>query len=77
MSKNPVSTRLAVFDTLDSAYIAKGVLEENGINCSLLNGIISSVYPLGWASPELLVSENDAAEARKLLIEGDMGKYLI
>ena len=69
--------RLAAFDTLDSAYIAMGMLETNGIECSLVNGVISSVYPLGWASPEILVNVSQAAEARQMMIDGGLDKYLL
>ena len=71
------TVRLAAFDTLDSAYIAMGMLETNGIECSLVNGVISSVYPLGWASPEILVNVKQAAEARQMMIDGGLGKYLL
>lgn len=71
------TVRLAAFDTLDSAYIAMGMLETNGIECSLVNGVISSVYPLGWASPEILVNVSQAAEARQMMIDGGLDKYLL
>lgn len=77
MKKGEVSVRLAVFDNLDSAGIAAGMLEANGIKCSILNGVISSVYPLGWASPEIIVPDTQADEARRLMSEGGMDKFLI
>ena len=77
MDSENSTLRIAAFDTLDSAYIALGMLETNGIDCSLLNGVISSVYPLNWASPEIVVNPAQAEQARNLLIEGGMEKYLI
>ncbi|MDE6300696.1 MAG: DUF2007 domain-containing protein [Muribaculaceae bacterium] len=77
MDTKSSSIRLAAFDTLDSAYIAMGMLESNGIECSLLNGIISSVYPLDWASPVVVVKSDQAEQARRLMTEGGMEKYLI
>ena len=77
MNSDNSALRLAAFDTLDSAYIALGMLEANGIDCSLLNGVISSVYPLNWASPEIVVNPAQVAQARQLLIEGGMEKYLL
>lgn len=54
------------------AYIAKGVLETNGIPCIINNEIISSVYPI-TVTPlggiRLLIFRRDLPLARKLLTE--------
>lgn len=71
------SIRLAAFDTLDSAYIALGMLEANAIKCSLLNDVISSVYPLEWADPVLIVAPKQAEEARRLMQLGGLDKFLL
>lgn len=52
------------------AYIAKGVLETNGIPCIINNEIMSSVYPL-TVTPlggiRLLIFRRDLEAARELL----------
>ena len=53
------------------AYIAKGVLETNGIPCVINNEIMSSVYPITITSLgaiRLMVFERDLEAARSLLI---------
>jgi len=58
------------------AYIAKGVLETNGIPCIINNEIMSSVYPITVTSLgeiRLLIFRRDLDEARKLL-GGNGGK---
>ena len=52
------------------AYIAKGVLETNGIPCVINNEIMSSVYPITITSLgaiRLMVFERDLEAARALL----------
>lgn len=52
------------------AYIAKGVLETNGIPCVINNEIMSSVYPITITSLgaiRLMVFERDLEAARSLL----------
>ncbi len=52
------------------AYIAKGVLETNGIPCIINNEIMSSVYPLTLTSLggiRVMVFEHDLATAKALL----------
>ncbi len=52
------------------AYIAKGVLETNGIPCVINNEIMSSIYPLPVSSVggvRLLVFRQDFEAAQSLL----------
>lgn len=52
------------------AYIAKGVLETNGVPCIINNEIFSSVYPVGlapWASIKLLIFRRDLEKARIIM----------
>lgn len=52
------------------AYIAKGVLETNGIPCVINNEIMSSVYPITvttLGAIRLMVFERDLDTARELL----------
>ncbi len=52
------------------AYIAKGVLETNGIPCIINNEIMSSVYPITvttLGAIRLMVFERDLETARELL----------
>ena len=64
---------LILLDTYYSdvdAYIAKGVLETNGIPCIINNEIMSSVYPITVTSLgeiRLLIFRRDLEEARRLL----------
>lgn len=60
---------LAEFDTIEDAYIVKGMLEENGVPVQLENTTISSVYPmtLSWAPIILKVPEESAVLASKLI----------
>ncbi|MFG6381867.1 MAG: DUF2007 domain-containing protein [Muribaculum sp.] len=64
---------LVVFDTYYSdadAYIAKGVLETNGVPCIINNEIMSSVYPITVTSLgeiKLLVFRRDLELARRIM----------
>lgn len=51
------------------AYIAKGVLETNGIACFIVGDTLSSVYPsqLSFAGLRLMVRRVDFMMARQLL----------
>lgn len=67
---------LILLDTYYSdvdAYIAKGVLETNGIPCVINNEIMSSVYPITVTTLggiRLLIFRRDLDEARRLLASG-------
>ncbi len=64
---------LVVFDTYYTdadAYIAKGVLETNGVPCIINNEIMSSVYPITVTSLgeiKLLVFRRDLELARRIM----------
>ncbi|MCM1032703.1 MAG: DUF2007 domain-containing protein [Odoribacter sp.] len=60
---------VATFNDPQSAYIARGLLESNGIVTSLTNDTISSVYPMTdtWAAMNLLVPRPMETTARRLL----------
>lgn len=67
-------TTVATYSDQQSAFIAKGMLETNGVPVNLTNATISSVYPMTdtWASIELMVPPSMAELAKKLLaLEGD------
>ena len=54
------------------ALIVKGLLESEGIECSLSSDIPHSVVPVnidGLGTVRIAVSENDAERARKILSE--------
>ena len=58
------------FNQLGRAEIMKGLLESNGIECSLVGETIQSVLPsiTGGGSPiQLMVAEKDMERARKVL----------
>lgn len=64
---------LVIFDTYVNdadAYIAKGVLETNGIPCVINNEIFSSVYPVTlspWGAIKLLVFRRDLERAHQIM----------
>lgn len=61
---------LRTFSDNVEAYIAKGVLESNGIVCILNDEIMSSVYPLTLTSIggiKLLVRREDLDKAEEIL----------
>lgn len=60
------------FPSPGEAAIYKSLLEQNGIECELLNETISSMIPVGsvWGGVKLVVNEADEARARKLLAAG-------
>ena len=65
---------LQTFASDADAYIAKGVLETNGIPCIINNEIMSSVYPVTltpWGGIKLLIFRRDLEVARQLLGTGD------
>ncbi len=60
---------VASYSDQGAAYIAKGMLESNGLIVEMLNATISTVYPMTdtWAPVELAVPTSMAEIARKLL----------
>lgn len=68
MSKDNWATA-ASYTSQGEAYIAKGLLESNGIPVVINNATISSVYPMTdtWTPLELLVPADKLDEAKKLL----------
>lgn len=73
MKKTDNGSDLVIFDSYPTdvdAYIAKGVLETNGIPCIINNEIFSTVYPIGlspWGSVKLLVFRRDLDAAREIM----------
>lgn len=62
----------ATFPNIQSAYIAKGMLEANGIPSVLNNEDFNAIYPIGFNSIgaiKLLVREQDLEKAQQLLQE--------
>lgn len=69
-SSKSVLVELRAYSDNVEAYIAKGVLESNGIVCILNNEIMSSVYPLTLSSIggiRLLVRREDLDRAEEIL----------
>lgn len=58
---------LSEYNTSFEAEVAKSVLSSAGIYCEIENEIMSSLYPTGVIPSKLLVREEDAEQARKLL----------
>lgn len=58
---------LSEYNTAFEAEVAKSVLGSAGIYCEIENEIMSSLYPTGVIPSKLLVREEDAEQARKLL----------
>lgn len=73
MNKSDNDDRLVVFNSYVNdadAYIAKGVLETNGVPCIINNEIFSSVYPVGlapWGSIKLLIFRRDMEKAIQII----------
>lgn len=73
MNKSDNDDRLVVFNSYVNdadAYIAKGVLETNGVPCIINNEIFSSVYPVGlapWGSIKLLIFRRDVEKAIQIM----------
>ncbi len=73
MNKSDNDDRLVVFNSYVNdadAYIAKGVLETNGVPCIINNEIFSSVYPVGlapWGSIKLLIFRRDMEKAIRIM----------
>ncbi len=58
------------------AYIAKGVLETNGIPCVINNEIMSSVYPITITTLgeiRLFIFRRDLYAARRLFADDEYG----
>ena len=66
-SKGPVVA--ANFCDLTSAYIAAGMLEDNGITAFVVDSIMGTIYSSGatWAPVNLYVRSEDLDKARDLL----------
>ena len=73
MNKPDNDDRLVVLNSYVNdadAYIAKGVLETNGVPCIINNEIFSSVYPVGlapWGSIKLLIFRRDMEKAIRIM----------
>lgn len=73
MNKPDNDDRLVVFNSYVNdadAYIAKGVLETNGVPCIINNEIFSSVYPVGlapWGAIKLLIFRRDMEKAIRIM----------
>jgi len=68
------SNTVKIFTAGDAieAQLIKNMLENNGISCILVTQVPSSVYPFtvnGLAEVRILVKEEDASLAKKLLSE--------
>ncbi|MBQ8773298.1 MAG: DUF2007 domain-containing protein [Muribaculaceae bacterium] len=58
------------YSDLAEAYMVKGVLETNGIECVIHNENISSVYPvtmIAWGQIDIMVRQGDINQARAIL----------
>ncbi|MDE5810977.1 MAG: DUF2007 domain-containing protein [Muribaculaceae bacterium] len=64
---------VATYSTLQEAAIARGMLQDNGINAVIENGTISSVLPMTdtWAPLVVFVPAEDEQSTRKLLQSTD------
>ena len=62
---------IAEYSDARQASIAAGMLENNGIHCTVVDDAMSTLYGAGstWAPVRLFVPEADADEARRLLRE--------
>lgn len=54
-------------ENITDAYIAKNLLEENGIPSMIFNETLSAVEWGGWALPQIMVFKRDVEQAVKIL----------
>lgn len=54
-------------ENITDAYIAKQVLEENGIPSMIYNETLSSIEWGAWALPQIMVFKRDVEKAKKVL----------
>ncbi len=61
----------ASFSTEPEAYIAKGMLEDNGIDAVVVPNNMATLYAAGaaWAPIELYVPDGELERAQSLLAE--------
>lgn len=65
---------VAKYEDAPTAYIAKGMLESNGIEAAVMNEIMSTILPLTpmpFAQVRLMVRRSDVDMATRLLKECD------
>lgn len=70
LSSHSTLVTLNVYNSDAEAYIAKGLLESNGIKCIVDNEIMSSIYPIPFSTigqVRLMVLQRDENIARELL----------
>jgi len=58
---------LAEYNTATEAEIAKSMLDNAGIWSTIRNEYMSSIYPVGAMPAQLVVREEDAERAQKML----------
>ncbi len=58
---------LAEYNTLMEAEIAKSMLDSAGIESTIRNEYMSTIYPIGTMPPQLVVRKEDFERAQDLL----------
>ena len=69
-SSHSTLVTLNVYNSDAEAYIAKGLLESNGIKCIVDNEIMSTIYPIPFSTigqVRLMVLQRDENMAREIL----------
>ena len=69
-SSHSTLVTLKVYNSDAEAYIAKGLLESNGIKCIVDNEIMSTIYPIPFSTigqVRLMVLQRDENMAREIL----------
>ncbi len=62
---------IRTYDTPDGAYIAKGMLDSNGIHAEVISNAASSLFPAPYAGigrSALYVPDDEAERAEQILI---------
>ena len=70
VSSHSTLVTLNVYNSDAEAYIAKGLLESNGIKCIVDNEIMSTIYPIPFSTigqVRLMVLQRDENMAREIL----------
>ncbi len=69
MDSSKSTVVLETFSSVHLAGLAKAKLDAFGIPCIILNEDIANLYPLPFGSVRLVVLEDDAKDAKRILEE--------
>lgn len=65
--KNNLLTVIREYNSVTEAEMAKSILDGAGIPASIRNEYMSAIYPIGTMPAQVVVREEDAAQASELI----------